>query len=106
MVRTDGAVCCAFVAVRDLPGVGGVFPGRAFLRIENGVAAVFDVRGQLSALHPGVCGARVEVQFAYLWRCADADFGNVQCVVFDIFDLHLISMAKRLTVLKEGLNRT
>jgi hypothetical protein len=78
MVCTDGAVCGTFVAVSDLPGARGIVPGRAFGWVEYGVATIFgNFRGKLSALNPGICRARVEVQLHHLWWCAYADFGNV-----------------------------
>lgn len=95
MICTDNARRCAPVAVSDLPAaVPRVDPRGTFFRVENDVAAVLnDLRREKSALDPSVGRASVEVQFAKLWWCANADFGNVQCVVFDIFDLHLISTA-------------
>lgn len=59
------------------------------------MAAIFaNVRREVSALHPSVGRSSVEVQFDCLrWR-ADTDFGDVQCIVFDVFDLHLVRTLK------------
>jgi len=61
------------------------------------VTAIFaDIRRKQGALHPGISRSSVEVQFDCLrWR-ADANFGDVQCVVFDIFNLHEVSTKKKL----------
>ena len=61
------------------------------------MAAVFaDVRREQGALNPGVGRSSVEVQFDCLWWRPDTDFGNVQRVVFDVFDLCRVSAAKDL----------
>jgi hypothetical protein len=40
VVRTDGAIRCAVVAVRDPPGAWSVFPRGAFLRVKNCVESI------------------------------------------------------------------
>ena len=87
VVQPDDAFGVALVAVRYLPCAFGVLPTAALCRVEDGVLAVFDFFGEQGALHPCVGGASVEVQFDALWWRADADFCNVQGVVFDVLSL-------------------
>ena len=63
------------------------------------MTAVFaDVCRKQGTLDPCIGRPSVKVQFDCLWWRADTDFGDVQCVVFDIFDLYRISRAKRVVV--------
>lgn len=94
IVCTDSAGCGALVAVSDLPVTGSVvLPSRAFFRVEDGVAAVFtNVCRKEGALNPSVGRTSIEVQLDRLWWCPDTNFGDVQCIVFDIFNLPGVSM--------------
>ena len=59
------------------------------------MTAVFaDVCRKQGTLDPCIGRPSVKVQFDCLWWRADTDFGDVQCVVFDVFDLFTVSTVK------------
>jgi hypothetical protein len=87
VVQADDSFSGAFVAVCDLPGAAFCFfPGGAFCWVEGGMF-ISDVVGEEGALYPCIGRPSVEVQLDGLRWSADADFCNVQGVVFDILRL-------------------
>jgi hypothetical protein len=99
VVEADDAFGGALVAVGYLPGAAfDFFPGGGLSWVEEAVSAIFDIVGEEGTLHPCIGGSGVEVQLDGLRWIANADFCEVQGVVFDVLGLVLVLASVHIDV--------